>query len=119
MKTFLSFLVRIFQGKEPLINAATLARCSDIRSTGKLYQKLVDVGGKPLKRLPCLCSSHHRAKAAVLMKYDCKFSEICGLAAFVLFVASTTLGAEPSPVRVLVWDEQQPEQKRAYDGGFL
>ena len=25
----------------------------------------------------------------------------------------------PSPVRVLVWDEQQPEQKRGYDGGFL
>lgn len=23
------------------------------------------------------------------------------------------------PVRVLVWDEQQPEQERAYDGGFL
>lgn len=23
------------------------------------------------------------------------------------------------PVKVLVWDEQQPEQKKAYDGGFL
>jgi trehalose utilization protein len=26
---------------------------------------------------------------------------------------------EPNPVRVLVWDERQPEQKKAYDGGFL
>src|SRR5207248_211289 len=23
------------------------------------------------------------------------------------------------PIRVLVWDERQPEQKKAYDGGFL
>ncbi len=27
--------------------------------------------------------------------------------------------ADPPPVRVLVWDEQQPQQKQAYDGGFL
>ena len=27
--------------------------------------------------------------------------------------------AEAPPIRVLVWDEQQAEQKRAYDGGFL
>jgi trehalose utilization protein len=29
------------------------------------------------------------------------------------------LRADPAPVRVLVWDERQPEQKKAYDGGFL
>jgi trehalose utilization protein len=29
------------------------------------------------------------------------------------------LAAEAPPVRVLVWDEQQPAQKTAYDGGFL
>ncbi len=27
--------------------------------------------------------------------------------------------ADPVPVRVLVWDERQPKQKEAYDGGFL
>jgi trehalose utilization protein len=27
--------------------------------------------------------------------------------------------ADPAPVRVLVWDERQPKQKEAYDGGFL
>ena len=27
--------------------------------------------------------------------------------------------AEPKPVRVLVWDEQQPEQKQAYGEKFL
>lgn len=26
---------------------------------------------------------------------------------------------EPAPVRVLVWDEQQPAQNKGYDGGFL
>jgi trehalose utilization protein len=31
----------------------------------------------------------------------------------------TAMGADPQKVRVLVWDEQQPEQKRAYDGSFL
>jgi trehalose utilization protein len=38
-----------------------------------------------------------------------------------LFLAATTLlkGAEPRAVRVLVWDEQQPEQKRAYGEKFL
>jgi trehalose utilization protein len=29
------------------------------------------------------------------------------------------LAAEPAPVRILIWDERQPEQKHAYDGGFL
>lgn len=28
-------------------------------------------------------------------------------------------GEEPRPIRVVVWDERQPEQKEAYDGGFL
>jgi len=41
------------------------------------------------------------------------------LAAMALFVAVLANAVEPSPVRVLVWDEQQPEQKRAYDGNFL
>ncbi len=27
--------------------------------------------------------------------------------------------ADPAPIRVLVWDERQPEQKKAYGGGFL
>ena len=29
------------------------------------------------------------------------------------------LAAEPKPIRVLVWDEQQPEQVKAYGGKFL
>jgi hypothetical protein len=29
------------------------------------------------------------------------------------------LAAGPKPVRVLVWDEQQPEQKQAYGAMFL
>jgi len=42
------------------------------------------------------------------------------LTGLVLFSSDSILrGADPSPVRVLVWDEQQPEQKRAYDDGFL
>lgn len=31
----------------------------------------------------------------------------------------TAMAADPIPVRVLVWDERQPAQKTAYDGGFL
>ena len=35
-------------------------------------------------------------------------------------VASSAIAAgDPRPVRVLVWDERQPEQRAAYDGGFL
>jgi len=34
-------------------------------------------------------------------------------------LCGSSRAAEPPPIRVLVWDEQQPEQKRAYDGGFL
>ena len=37
-----------------------------------------------------------------------------------LLTAVTILNADaPRPVRVLVWDEQQPEQKRAYGDKFL
>jgi len=37
-----------------------------------------------------------------------------------LFPALATLDAATArPVRVLVWDEQQPEQKRAYGDKFL
>jgi trehalose utilization protein len=35
------------------------------------------------------------------------------------YLAAKTVAAEPPPIRVLVWDEQQPTQKQAYDGGFL
>jgi trehalose utilization protein len=38
---------------------------------------------------------------------------------FSLLALSFGLRADPAPVRVLVWDERQPEQKKAYDGGFL
>ena len=39
---------------------------------------------------------------------------------FVLFVAAAALhGAAPRPVRALMWDEQQPEQQRAYGEKFL
>jgi trehalose utilization protein len=38
---------------------------------------------------------------------------------FALLTCLTGLGAEPTPIRVLVWDERQPEQRKAYDGGFL
>jgi trehalose utilization protein len=33
--------------------------------------------------------------------------------------AGIAAAADPAPVRVLVWDERQPQQKQAYDGGFL
>jgi len=35
------------------------------------------------------------------------------------FLFTQSLAAEPQPVRVLVWDEQQPEQKQAYGDKFL
>jgi trehalose utilization protein len=38
---------------------------------------------------------------------------------FSLLALSFGLRADPAPVRVLVWDERQPEQKKAYAGGFL
>jgi trehalose utilization protein len=34
-------------------------------------------------------------------------------------LSRAAFAADPSPVRVLVWDERQPKQKEAYDGGFL
>ena len=36
-----------------------------------------------------------------------------------LFTAAALQAAAPRPVRVLMWDEQQPEQKRAYGNKFL
>lgn len=41
------------------------------------------------------------------------------LAALSFCVISAACGADPKPVRVLVWDEQQPEQKQAYGDKFL
>ena len=40
---------------------------------------------------------------------------------FALFFLATCLGlsAAPAPLRVLVWDERQPEQKKGYAGAFL
>jgi trehalose utilization protein len=35
------------------------------------------------------------------------------------FAAFMARAVDPAPVRVLVWDERQPKQKEAYDGGFL
>jgi hypothetical protein len=37
----------------------------------------------------------------------------------ILFTPVMVLSAEPKPLRVLVWDEQQPEQKKAYGDRFL
>ncbi len=36
-----------------------------------------------------------------------------------LAASALTAAATPDPVRVLVWDERQPEQKKAYAGAFL
>jgi trehalose utilization protein len=33
--------------------------------------------------------------------------------------SALTAAAAPDPIRVLVWDERQPEQKKAYGGAFL
>ena len=45
---------------------------------------------------------------------------IIPLLTFALLVtASVVQAASPRPVRILMWDEQQPEQKRAYGGKFL
>ena len=42
------------------------------------------------------------------------------LVAFLSTAALVNLeAASPRPIRVLVWDEQQPEQKRAYGDRFL
>lgn len=36
-----------------------------------------------------------------------------------LALPALATGADPAPVRVLVWDERQPEQKKTYAGEFL
>jgi len=41
------------------------------------------------------------------------------LAALALWSPAQLRAADPKPVRVLVWDEQQPEQKQAYGDKFL
>lgn len=40
-------------------------------------------------------------------------------AVFGLLISMPFMAHAKDTVRVLVWDEQQPEQKKAYDGGFL
>ncbi|GDY22818.1 hypothetical protein LBMAG56_41650 [Verrucomicrobiota bacterium] len=44
---------------------------------------------------------------------------LLALFAFLCVLGSQSPAADAPPVRVLVWDEQQPAQKQAYDGGFL
>jgi trehalose utilization protein len=41
------------------------------------------------------------------------------LAALSFFAPVVSRGADPKSIRVLVWDEQQPEQKQAYGPSFL
>ncbi len=41
------------------------------------------------------------------------------LICLILILPLIALSAEPRPIRVLVWDEQQPEQKQAYGDRFL
>ncbi len=41
------------------------------------------------------------------------------LAALLFFAPVPSQGGEAKPVRVLIWDEQQPDQKRACGGKFL
>ena len=36
------------------------------------------------------------------------------LAALCFGLITAARGADPKPVRVLIWDEQQPQQKQAY-----
>ena len=47
-----------------------------------------------------------------------KFLTICCLA-WMAGTSITLCAAEPKPIRVLVWDEQQPAQKQAYGDLFL
>ncbi len=44
---------------------------------------------------------------------------LLSLFALLCVLCLRTGAAETPPIRVLVWDEQQPAQKTAYDGGFL
>jgi trehalose utilization protein len=41
------------------------------------------------------------------------------LAALCFCLITAARGADPKPVRVLIWDEQQPQQKQAYGDKFL
>ena len=41
------------------------------------------------------------------------------LATLALFATAVVRAADPQPVRVLIWDEQQPKQKQAYGDKFL
>ena len=41
------------------------------------------------------------------------------LICLILISPLIALSAEPKPLRVLVWDDQQPEQKQAYGDRFL
>lgn len=41
------------------------------------------------------------------------------LICLILILPLVSFSAEPRPIRVLVWDEQQPEQKQAYGDRFL
>lgn len=41
------------------------------------------------------------------------------LATLAIFATAALRAADPQPVRVLVWDEQQPKQKQAYGDKFL
>lgn len=41
------------------------------------------------------------------------------LLACVCLTAAIARADDPPPIHVVVWDERQPEQKEAYDGGFL
>ena len=44
---------------------------------------------------------------------------LLSLFALLCVLGGQSPAADAPPVRVLVWDEQQPAQKQAYDGGFL
>ena len=45
--------------------------------------------------------------------------QLLALFASLCVLCGQSPAADAPPVRVLVWDEQQPAQKQAYDGGFL
>lgn len=44
---------------------------------------------------------------------------LLSLLALLCVLCGKSSAADAPPIRVLVWDEQQPAQKSAYDGGFL
>lgn len=60
---------------------------------------------------------HHLRKSSA--HFDMKF-HLSALAALGLLInVSFSADPSPAPVRVLVWDEQQPQQKQAYGDKFL